>query len=179
MMLFEKHFHHKPTVAFKRNKTIRNHLVRSDIKEKERKQYNVTKPCEKCKLCMCEKPNLITTKHGMPVKSIGRGNCKTTNVVCAAWCNNHNALYNSQTREKLSDIFNKHRYGIKKHPHNSELAQHFHADHDLQHSMKVLILVSDLKTPAERELKEDRWICKLQISNTPATGINTEMGSYG
>ena len=50
----------------------------------------------------------------------------------------------------------KHRYDIRKRPENSELAEHFHLNHDPEKDMEVFILQTGLKTEAEREFFEDR-----------------------
>ena len=77
---------------------------------------------------------------------------------------------------KLQDRMSKHRYDIRKRPENSELAEHFHLNHDPEGDMEVYILQTGLKTEAEREFFEDRWICRLQTLQP--LGINKETHSY-
>ena len=140
----------------------------------------MTKACGKnCKLC----PNIIDinrnpikTRHGLTVKAIGGGSCKTRNVIYAAWCKKHDEIYVGHTGDKLADRFSKHRYDIKSRPQNSELAQHFHLDHE-DKDMKVFILQQDLPNLADREREEDRWICCLQTLQPK--GINLDLHSYG
>ena len=45
-------------------------------------------------------------------------------------------------------------------------------DHNPEKDMKIYILQTGLKTEAEREFHEDRWICRLQTMEP--SGINKE-----
>ena len=81
----------------------------------------------------------------------------------------------TETSEKLSDRFSKHRYDIKKRPGNSELAEHFHNDHNIESDLGAVIL-QQLKddNPHARACYEDRWICKLQ--SLQPNGMNLDVG---
>ena len=50
---------------------------------------------------------------------------------------------------------------IKNRPDNSELAKHFHENHNLNDDLNVTILESNIKTATARRYHEDKWICKL------------------
>ena len=52
--------------------------------------------------------------------------------------------------------FSKHRYDIKKKPDNSELAKHFHENHNLSDDLNVTILENNIKTAAARRYHEDK-----------------------
>ena len=67
------------------------------------------------------------------------GDCQSENVVYAAWCRKHKVTYVGQTGEKLSRRFSKHRYDILHRPSNSELAGHFHKDHDLDKDLGIVL----------------------------------------
>ena len=75
----------------------------------------------------------------------------------------------------MNDRFSKHRYDCKKRPDNSELATHFHKDHN-ESDMEVYILQTDLPGEQEREFFEDRWMCLLQTLGE--TGINKDTHQY-
>ena len=61
-------------------------------------------------------------------------------------------------------------------PDNSELAKHFHENHNLIDDLNVTILQSNIKTAATRRYHEDKWICKLKT--LAPHGLNTEIGDY-
>ena len=171
-------FKQKPTVAFRRIKSIRNHVVRSDITRTCNKKPQNTSRCEHCKIC----PNIDTcttitnSQNDIKFNIKDGGSCKTTGVIYAATCTKHNLIYIGHTGEKLSDRFSKHRYDIKQRPDNSELAAHFHQDHDISSDMRIQILQSGIRSLPEREFYEDKWICRLQTLQP--TGMNMETHHY-
>jgi len=148
-----------PTVAFRRCKSIYNHLVRSDISSKcqiRTESPNLaTHPCGKCKLCSNIYNNVPLAKKF----KFSAGTCKSSNVIYGAWCKKHNQIYVGQTSETLATRFAKHRYDIKKRLSNSELAGHFHSTHDREKDLGVFI-IQQVKKNESHALKffEDRWI---------------------
>ena len=65
---------------------------------------------------------------------------------------------------------------IKNRPDNSELAKHFHENHNLSDDLYVTILENNIKTEAAQRYHEDKWICKLKT--LAPNGLNTEIGDY-
>ena len=166
-----------PIVSFRRSKSISGYVVhnapRNGIHTKSRNFSLKSVPCSKCKLCKHISNDLPTN---VSVKASG-GTCKSSNVVYAAWCTKHNQIYVGQTGEQLSDRFSKHRYDIKNRPNNSELAGHFHKDHDLDTDLRVTILQQlENDNSLERTYHEDRWICRLQT--LAPNGINQDTNGY-
>ena len=94
-------------------------------------------------------------------------------------CKKCDLLYVGQTGETLQTRMSKHRYDCRKRPGNCALAQHFFntKDHNPEKDMQIFVLQTGLSTEAERELHEDRWICRLQTMEP--TGINKERHQYG
>lgn len=188
-ILLKKHFHvlqndtklskvfvEPPTVAFRRVKSIRNYVVRNDIRDRIQNDHSPSEtiPCGHCKLCK----NIMKSLPVSGTKSITQGgDCKSRNLVYGAWCKKHKQLYVGQTGEKLCDRFSKHRYDIKKRPDNNELAAHFHNNHDVDKDLGVVILERLKVDNAEaRKYYEDRWVCKLQ--SLQPQGINVDTGWY-
>ena len=60
-------------------------------------------------------------------------------------------------------------------PDNCELAKHFHTGHD-KSDIEVCILESGISSLEERELREEKWICRLQTLHP--TGINKDTKHY-
>ena len=143
-----KIFKQKPTVTYRKNKSLSDHLLKNDIANQQL-HSNVT-PCGKCKLCpQMNTAKLITNvKLNITEKIKGTGNCKEREIIYAAQCSKHKVLYIGHTGEQLSERFFKHRYDIKNRPDNSELAKHFHESHNLNDDLNVTILQNNIKTAA-------------------------------
>ena len=138
------------TVAYRRSKSIRNHVVRNDL-QNECRTPSTTK-CGKCKLCSnLSTNNFITNeKKNISIQLNDFGNCRSESVIYAAWCNKHDSIYVGHTGEPLQTRFSKHRYDIAKRPKNSELAEHFHKNHQAN-DMDIYILQTGLPDEKQRE----------------------------
>ncbi len=195
--IVRKHFHllqndHKskdiftssPIVAYRRPKTIKNFVVRNNISNDDiLEKPKTTEPCgKKCKLCkdILTTDTITNEKRGIKIKLNDGGTCQTKNVIYAAVCMRHNFICVGQTGEALCMRFCKHRYDIKGRPKNSEIAEHFHQNHE-DGDMKVLILQSGLSGSKEkREYHEDRWMCLLQsLQAKNSSGMNKDINVFG
>ena len=169
-----KIFPTKPIVAYKRPKSIRNHIMRSDIVKKEKQKHKITR-CGKCKLCktLSLSEKIVNTKAKISIPLQVQGGCRSKNLIYAAQCKKHQVTYVGHTGDHLNDRFSKHRYDTKKRPGNSELAEHFNKGHT-EDDMEVFILQTGLPSEKQREFFEDRWICRLQTLNA----INTDIHQF-
>ena len=113
-----KIFSGKPLVAYRKPKSLKNHLIQNDITPPPPKSSSPTTPCGNCKLCknISSAKSLTNTQKNVTVKIKCGGNCKSRNVVYAARCTKHDLIYVGYTSEQLSDRFSKHRYDVKKDP---------------------------------------------------------------
>ena len=174
-----------PMVAYRRPKTLKNILVKNNISEKKTppKHIRTTEPCgkAKCKLCkdISTTGTIVNAKRGIKIKAEDGGNCQTKNLIYAAICTRHDMICIGQTGATLSSRFNRHRYDIKNRPDNSEIAEHFHKDHQ-DGDLKVMILQTGLSESEEqREHYEDRWICRLQsLQGKNSSGLNKNTKIY-
>ena len=134
-----KIFKQKPTVIYRKIKSLSDHLLKNDIANQQ--LHSNVAPCGKCKLCpQINTGKLITNvKLNITEKTKGIGNCKEREIIYAAQCSKHKVLYIGHTGEQLSERFSKHRYDIKNRPDNSELAKHFHENHNLSDDLNVTI----------------------------------------
>ena len=186
--ILKKHFHRlenntksakiftcKPTVAFRRPKSLATYLIKN--KSSQHKLPILTRKCGKCKLCanISNAHEIANKKKNITIKLKDGGDCRTKELIYAARCKKHDVVCVGHTGETLCDRFSKHRYDIKHRPDNSELAEHFHKDHS-EEDLEVLILQTGLKSKAEREYYEDKWICRLQTLQP--TGINIDTHQY-
>ena len=174
-----------PIVAYRRPRSLKNILVKSDltIEMSPRKQENVTKACNrsKCKLCksIASTGTITNSKKGIRITAENGGTCQSTNLIYAAICTRHDIVCIGQTGATLSSRFNRHRHDIKNRPDNSEIAEHFHENHDVD-DLRVMILQTGLsKSEEQREFYEDRWICRLQsLKEHNSSGINKNKKFY-
>ena len=172
----------EPSVAFRRPRSLRNQLIWSGIIPRKIETNNqLTGKCGKgCRIC----PSISSTtviKNNKKPRAFSKikdfGNCKSKDLIYAVSCKKCDALYVGQTGETLQTRMSKHRYDCRKRPGNCALAQHFHKNHNPDKDMKIFILQTGLKTEAEREFHEDRWICRLQTMEP--SGINKERHQFG
>ena len=157
-----KIFRQKPTVTYRKNKSLSDHLLQNDIPNPQ--LHSNVAPCGKCELCpQINTAKLITNnKLNLTEKIKGAGNYKEREIIHAAQGSKHK--------------FSKHHYSIKNRPGNSELAKHFHESHNLNDNLNVTILQNNIKTAVARTYHEDKWICKLKT--LAPHGLNTEIGDY-
>ena len=104
----KKAFPEKPLTAFRKMKSIRNYIVRTDIKEpNDQKKPKITTPSYSCrKTC-----HLISSDKTL--KNTHNGKCRTANIFCTARCKIHGDIYIGNTGEELRERFSKHRYDAK------------------------------------------------------------------
>ena len=171
-----KIFIQKPTVTYRKNKSLSDHLLKNDIANQQ--LHSNVAPCGKCKRCPQINTAKLITKDKLNIteKIKGTGNCKEKEIIYAAQCSKHKVLYIGHTEEQLSEHFSEHRYDIKNRPDNSELVKHFHENHSLSDDLNVTILENNIKTAAARRYSEDKWICKLKT--LAPNGLNTKTGDY-
>ena len=106
-------FPEPPSVAFRRPKSIRNHLIRGDILP-TKKEPTCTKPCGKnCKICksLSSATEIANPKVRNTTQKLKHfGSCDSRNLIYAVRCKKCNEVYAGQTREKLQDWMSKHRF---------------------------------------------------------------------
>ena len=182
----KKLFEEPPIVAFRRAKTIRSQIVRSDI-EPPQKIEEPTHPCGKCSICKIinTADTLTNTKTGKHLKITAGGNCRTSDIVYAARCKICDLIYVGETGKELRTRFCDHRYDSKSRPDNNEFAEHIHAcNHNFETDVEVCILKQGFKSAAERKYWEDKYMCILgtydhQSPSIPdKTGLNKKVGNY-
>ena len=84
----KKVFPEKPIIAFRKMKSIRNYIVRTDINQaNDQKKPNITTPCYSCrKTChlISSDETLKNIHNGKEIKKLDGGNCRTANNVYVA-----------------------------------------------------------------------------------------------
>ena len=172
-------FPQKPIIAYRKMKSIKNYIVRTDINKKENKSKPSTQPCKKCKTCkIINTDTYIKNEYnGREIKLLAEGNCRTKNIIYVARCKIHGLIYVGHSSEELRERFSKHKYDAVKRPDNNELASHIKEhNHNFETDIDVTILRKDIFEKGEREILEDYYICVL--GTQAPTGLNRDLNSY-
>ena len=140
----KKVFPEKPTIAFRKMKSIRKYIVRTDINEtNDGKKPEITTPCYSCrKTChLIGSDKILKNIHnGKEIKKLNGGNCRVTNIVYAVRCKIYGDIYIGNTREELRERFSKHRYDGKNRADNNDLVAHIHNhQHEFDTDIEVFI----------------------------------------
>ena len=115
----EKIFPTEPTVAFRRPKSLRNHLIRSDIisRQIDGKIQSTEKCGKNCKIC----PSLASStviKNNKVTNASSKirhfGDCKSKDLVYAVRCKKCDQLYIGQLEQPLQILMSKHPYNFQK-----------------------------------------------------------------
>ena len=177
-----KIFREPPLVAFRRARTIKSELVRTDLCSSESMAEKCTTPCGSCRsTChlISQSSKVVNSKTNQSVP-VAPGYCHSSNVIYAARCKKCDLIYVGETGDKISSRFSKHRYDAKKRPDNCELAKHFYEnkDHDFEKDLEICILQQGFKSLEERRQTEDKFACRL--GTLAPTGINESraLGDY-
>ena len=174
-------FTETPLVAYRRAKTIRNEVVRTDLTPPPLMEIEKgTVPCDSCKsTChlICKDTTIRNEKNGKSVNVKAIGNCNTMDIVYAANCKICNLLYVGETKEPLRKRFSKHRYDANKRPDNCELPSHINSmNHSFESDIEVTILEQGFKSDAHRKHVENIYICKL--GTLAPEGLNEKLEHY-
>ena len=98
-----KIFKQKPTVTYRKNRPLSDHLLKNDIANQQ--LHSNVALSGKCKLCpQIDTAKLITNdKLNITEKIKGTGNCKERDITYAAQCFKYKVLYIGHTGEQLSE----------------------------------------------------------------------------
>ena len=170
-----KIYKERSTVAFRRAKTLSNHLFKNDIRQKNKEEVQNCKGCKICKQ-VNPKKTLVNTKTGAKIDVKPGASCRTKNVIYALNCIKCEKIYVGHTGSTMSERFSKHKYDANNRPDQNEFATHCHQHHDIYKDIEIYILDHGIKSIQERERLEDRYICRLQCMEP--NGMNVKIGPY-
>ena len=176
----KKTFPEPPLVAYRKNPSLSNNLVkaRHGLKVVD-KQFTLDPSSTMLQKNMSTATSLHNTKSDITVPTV-RGNAKMRNVVYAARCKRCDLIYVGYTSNQLNIRFSGHRSDVSCYPDRSELPKHFkdspscNFDRDLE----VHILQCHLTgSKAIMEAHEDRWI--LRLNTMAPNGMNSKLNEQG
>jgi peptide-methionine (R)-S-oxide reductase len=149
-------------ISFRKNKSLKELLVRASISDNADTAIGGTFPCNHSRCLTCPFTNKEDSIHGPDgswrVKS--SHSCTSTNVVYYIVCLKCSKLYVGETKRKLSARFGEHRIDIMKKTTSSPVAQYFNlVGHSLDDASVVVLL--ECNSDTSRKEQEMRLICKL------------------
>ena len=165
-------FRKPPLVAYKRDTSLRDHLVRSSINTSKTGAPHGSSPCNlpKCKTCpFISRATLITGPSGQfSIRS--SFTCQSENLVYVISCTLCNKLYVGETYRTLNERFTEHLRAIKL-AYNTPVAAHFNSpQHSLSH-VQTTAIWQNHSGPSYRKFLESHLINKL--GTVIPNGLNT------
>ena len=171
-------FPQKPIMAYRRPKSLKDHLVRARLKPDptDDEPLGECKPCgrSRCQTCRMITPSqTATSSSGARVKLKGDTNCRTQNVVYLISYGKCGKQYVGETKGPLNIRMNGHRDDWRhKRFERSPTAEHFCLQgHDFLSHASVCCLESNSEWKDNaRKSRESYWIRRLNTLNP--SGIN-------
>ena len=162
-------FPDKPMLAFRRNRNLRDNLVRANLlkpiqTEKDRKLRRNKCVTPNCKWCQELKTStsITCTTTGCTYRGPENINCRVNNVVYILTCKQCNKQYIGEMGRPFIERWKEHLYDIKvKRPY--PVARHFNENDDHKKATfhaKILSMINGTAERAtqRRKYKESRWI---------------------
>ena len=172
-------FEQPPIVAYKRNKNIKETLIRAKLTKKtvrEKRQVPGMKPCRntRCKTCPFVKEGRSIKSKKFTWKINKQFNCTSRNVIYMLECNKSNCgkRYIGETDREIKKRINEHLGYIRNKNTDKATGKHFNLPgHSESNLMFTIIEQSKSKESEYRKEREKYHISKF---NTYYQGINRE-----
>ena len=167
-------FAEKPMVAYRREKNLRDILVRSKVTtQNPQRQTGGTSQCQRRRCLTCKHINSDTCVVGprgqFTVRE--RFTCESEELVYAIECKKCGDIYVGETGRKLKERFREHRLDVINKTRNKEVGDHFNGPNHSVEDMSVMGLKHETGI-ISRKLEEQRIIGKLGC--VLGGGMNTE-----
>ena len=180
----KKIFPAAPLVAFERNPTLANKIVRARFGNHDRQPFPIDNSSTRIKVNgLMNTTGIITNRKSGKSSPASVGTSTETGVLYAAiaYCVTRcKLIYIGHTKFQLNTRFNNHRSHITAKPNSCELVNHFATNTacKFDKDLAVTILERNLSGPRQlRELQEDKWIFKLDTLHP--NGLNVRLTEYG
>ena len=169
-----------PLIAYKKQKNIREKLIRSKIPNPPpARPKRVTPgmvPCNKCNICPFVKSGKVVraTATDCKVELHQKLTCQTNNIIYCIECNLCSMQYIGESDRSLKERFSEHKGYVNNSHLNQATGHHFNQKGHKLHHMNVTIVekVHNLD-PQFRKNRETMFIEKF---NTKYKGINRSAG---
>ena len=173
-------FHAPPLMAFRRDKNIRDCLVRTNLRSSDSPG---TFPCNHHLCHTCNHINSATTvtngNRSFTIKS--KFTCSSSSIIYCISCNKCNILYIGETSRQLNNRFGEHMRNVKHKIHlkeehendpDSNISKHFNLPNHSIEDMSILGLLFAPTDSTKRKTLEKRIIFRLATLH-PA-GLNKQ-----
>ena len=176
---FRDTFPEPPIMAYRRAKNLSDKLIRANHRPSkvQPSQTPQTPQSQTQKTqfdgAMSTQSTITNTKSGRS-STIPGGRASDSNLIYAAECTRHSALYVGMTGGKLSGRFAGHKSDIKHYPDRCELPSHFRKEGcNFNTDLKIYILEHIRGGEAQRLHKEDKWIRRLDTKSPNGLNVHT------
>ena len=173
-----------PLVAYRRQKTTGNHLVRAKLPDpgivRSKRilpgMYKCLKSGRECSIC----PWILETKVATATNSrykldiVSHLTCQSNNVIYVISCNKCNVQYVGETDRSLKDRFNEHKGYVRTKKLNMTTGAHFNLPGHSVSDMSVMAIhkIYNKDTPYRKELEKEM----ISNFNTFHRGLNKTPG---
>ena len=155
-------FQSPPLIAFRKGKSLRQHLVRSKFNHDsngKRADYTGTRCCNR-RICNTCPYTWETEEVRGPDNNFHIRNgftCTTENVIYAINCTRCSMVYIGETHRRLGDRFNEHLYSVDTEV-DCPVGEHFRRKFHSKSDMRVTVLVETYTGEKQRQFLEQRII---------------------
>lgn len=165
-----KYFSKPPILAYKKDKSLKDHLVKSSLKTGS---VCGTESCGRTRCITCDHLNhgkrVVGPKGFVDVS--GAFTCISEGVIYVIECKKCGILYVGETGRKLCERFLEHRRAVINKKENNEIAFHYNSHGHTVNDMTVCGILHCRDT-ITRKLKEQKFIAKLGC--TLGSGLNID-----
>ena len=155
-----------PLVAYKRMRNIKDHVVRSRLRDPHTNGPQAapgTHPCTKlnCKACPFLDSNILVKGHSGKFKIHRSFHCQMSNVVYAITCKYCGKLYIGETERTLETRFSEHLASVRLNKDHLPVARHFNSFGHYIQEMRVQIFWRIIGDVVDRKYWEAQHISRL------------------
>ena len=165
-----------PMVAFRRQRNLKDHLVRADHCAKIRAPI-IPRHTKADIQPFMNNSGLLTNEQTKKVHRIEGGSANDRNVIYAVKCKVHKLINVGFTSQPLNERMNGHRSDIDLSDPKCELVQHFMKHGcDFRKDIEISVLKHVTGSFDRLSFEEDKWITKLDTRHP--NGMNEKLSGY-
>ena len=153
-------------ISFRRNKNIRDSLIRSAMKQNSplpAATFSCSRDC--CYTCPFLSQNTSICGPNCNFLVPHNFTCTSSNIIYCISCNKCSKLHIGETGRRLSDRFAEHLRSVRNKDVDKPVAQHFNSANHSISDMKVCAISSSSGGNDSRKRQERRFIFKLGITH--------------